>query len=1304
MPAISKSFLEILRKKLSFGSTRSILLNCIPGRLSSRLALNDLDLIKSDLSLEFINKLTSELDFDFKFSIKYDVNKKDDSAEIQQEKEKQNAKKQKLERRLTNIKYDHDDILKEQGVETFGLGFPLLVRRNPNDITKVIVSPIFIWHLDIKQSYDQSRGWQISRKSDRGIMVNESLRAYLKADQHVDLPKLPESMLEDGLLEKHELESFINDLKLKLNINLPDIFNWDIEEIPDKIVADEETIGGSRIIFSGVFGIYKSQKQSLINDIEQILTQETDQSDELISSWENKTTPIEVDPSQHSVLRSLSRNNKIVIQGPPGTGKSQTLTAIIATALSDKKKVLVVCEKRTALEVLYQNIIKKYPYLEKVIALLEDVSSDRNVLVKNVRERETSPDLFNCDKKVLDDLKLSTSFYEKIIAEADHKYGGLRKYVLDNKRWIDLVAVWIKMGVDNDEISELAWLSLQIEFLDTSESIAPVSVQLQDLNRKYNAIKNILSNYDSLFNQDFNFIDSFDINTELKRLLYNLSDAVRALESHIKIYSHLVDEKSNSEIDSILKICDEFNTLFEQLSRNFKNPFTLTFIEKLKLLFSPQKSEISERISILNELTKKLDSFVDQYFNESNNQETIQRADIFITSNRELLKDKIKNRSYSISSLNQQKDYADIFESLNDKFIVFYSQISNILNLPKYDNGTKDIREKLEYWIKIENYIRDTIINEEEIENYYDWKVAINRADSNIQNLIQSFISKSKDNWVYTFDKIFLYRTLIKVSRENEFIKNESHLSDIENTRLSIIPKQEAILRHNIVNWFMQGVNKVETKGLSIKKLYNLRGSSGESKNSLRKIVNYNISAFTDLHPLVLANPITVSTLFPTEANLFDLVIFDEASQLRIEDTFSSLYRGKFVIVSGDSQQMPPSSYFESSRNALDSNEEQDETDSEEKMIEEAEIEMASKESLLEWAIDEGYTQTYLDMHYRSRHPDLIEFSNVAFYNSRLIPMPGKLNSKPIEFLQINGKYENRSNQDEANRIIQILKNEISIEKSVGIATFNLNQRNLILDLIGKARYEDKDFHDKMLAYEANGFFVKNLENIQGDERDIIIISTTFGNKSNGSFTMMFGPIGQKNGHRLLNVIITRAKERVYLLTSIPEARLHEYREFIQKENRVSGKSGLLAYILYCKYVSTGDENSKTELLSDLKNLIQANSIRSQKNIALTESPFEEEVYQMLVSEFGTSNVIPQYQCGGFRIDLVVISPNKSKKIAIECDGAAYHSSELNWHHDIYRQRQLEKEGFVFHRIWSTNWWKNHRSEWKKLVGFINQN
>jgi very-short-patch-repair endonuclease len=240
-----------------------------------------------------------------------------------------------------------------------------------------------------------------------------------------------------------------------------------------------------------------------------------------------------------------------------------------------------------------------------------------------------------------------------------------------------------------------------------------------------------------------------------------------------------------------------------------------------------------------------------------------------------------------------------------------------------------------------------------------------------------------------------------------------------------------------------------------------------------------------------------------------------------------------------------------------------------------------------------------------------------------------------------------------------------------------------------------------MSALDQLGFFVKNLENIQGDERDILMLSTTFGKRGDGKFFMNFGPITQRNGHRLLNVIITRARSKVYVFTSIPADRQTEYRQAVEAEGRVSGKSGLLAYLEYARLVSEGQTQAKLDMLQFIQMQVNKSMFERGKAMGLTESPFEEEVFQYLAEQLGVDRLVPQYRCGGFRIDLVVTLPGQERKIAIECDGAAYHSDELTWHHDIYRQQQLEGQGFVFHRIWSTRWWENRSAEEQQLITFI---
>lgn len=1308
MPKLDKKFLEILKKKLSFGSTRSILINCIPGKLASRMSVSDLDIIKQGLSNEFINKLTTELNFEIKFSIKYDTVKNsllpedDDLAQ-------KNNKKTKLEKRITSIKYDHEDYLKEHGVETFGFGFPILVRRNPNDITKIIASPLFIWPLDIKQTFNAAKEWVIVRNSDTGIKINEALRSYLKSENHIDLPIIPDEMLEDGLMEKKEIEDFIISLEQKLNIKNLNQFNWEnLDIIPDKIDATDEGIGESRILLNGVFGIYKSQKQSLINDLEALIKldeeNENEQNDKL--TWEHKNSTIEVDPSQNSVVRSLSNNDKIVIQGPPGTGKSQTLTAIITTALSNKKKVLVVCEKRTALEVIYTNIVKKYPLLSKSIAIIEDVTTDRNSIVKNVRDRETSTQFEQIRQKD-NNIKTDTEYFERIITDVEQDYKNLRELIHEDKRWIDLVAKWMSYKIKNDDLPRIDKLSRNINIDFTTVSNASVIDIIKKSENFFNKGEPLCAKYDKLFLNDYHIESSSETISILKSLKFELELEFIQMKKLLNEYNDDVSVYAKNLIDKTTVESLNINSLIKELSTIFQDPYNPNFVEKFKLLFNSNKQNIKNSLQELNNLYSNTDTFIETYLDTKIEKSVTNNLhEIIINKKEEALNSirikKLENNAFDFSLSNNE--LKNSLEKCLKNIDLHLSEVNKILNVKSLKIDDYSYSTLNNSMTQLQLSISELLSNEDELINYLDWKNHKRKLSEPLFNLVNLLINLESTNWYNDYEISLIYKILSNSFKSTSYPKDSSQLEIIKNLMSQIATKQEQIIKNNIAEWYDDGINSILDEDFTLKKLYNLKGSAGTTRNSLRKIINFDPDSFTDLHPLILANPTTCSTLFPLQAGFFDLVIFDEASQLRIEETFSSAYRGKSIVVSGDSQQMPPSSYFETSKNLVDDSDSDLLEDDTAQYQETSSIEMATKESLLDWAIDEGFHETYLDMHYRSKHPDLIEFSNTCFYGSRLIPMPETITDLPIEFNQINGVFEKGTNEAEGLEVLNILKNKISLGKSVGVATFNLVQRNLILNLIAKERYENPEFNSKMTALIADGFFVKNLENIQGDERDIIIISTTFGKKKDGKFIMNFGPITQKNGHRLLNVIITRAKEKVFLITSIPEDRQFEFKNFIELENRVSGKSGLLAYLQYCKHVSLNNQTEKEDLLRYIRTKININQNAINSSIGLTESPFEEEVYQYLVPEFGKDNIIPQYKCGGFRIDLVVISPISKNKIAIECDGAAYHSSELSWHHDIYRQKQLESQGFIFHRIWSTDWFKNTDSELLKLYNFIKSN
>ena len=1311
MPQASQRFLEILKNKLSYGSTRSILLNCLPGRTGSRLGINEVDLLKKDFSSSFVDQLCSSPDFDIKIPILLRTPKSTDPPLIKQALEEENLKKSKIERKLVNIKYDHDDILKEHGIETFGFGFPILVRRNPADPTSIIVAPLLIWPLDIRQDFDKSKTWTISRKAEKGIQVNEALRSFLKSEQQVDMPTLPESATDDGIIDKTELETFIHSLKGKLNISNPGMHQWNyLDVIPERVDLEKETQGQSRIIFSGVFGIYKSQKQSLINDLNELIQQMQDQADSgninnsFPMVWGHTSTPIQVDPSQHSVVRSLAQKDSIVIQGPPGTGKSQTLTAIIATALSDRKKVLVVCEKRTALEVIRQNMVRQYPFLERAIALIEDVSSDRNLIVKKARERETQPDRVSMATGMVAAFKKQYRDFEDRIALADNRYKELLEPLHGNLLWMDGVAEWIQMDIDASSLPELEWMVGRMQKMGLPTHEGDTRSTLARLYQLFLLSHEKLDAYDELFCTAIETAELPSIPKKLRSLSFELKMVFDELDPLLKRYGQLCLDHATQQQDTCQQEAQQLADRIRFVSPFLANPYEATWWEKFKLIFNSQKSKILQAAA---EATILCQNIQEQYGKLGKAPLDAALADTWVKTFTEqrgqLIADFMapEYASPSIKTGHLSAQETDKWNNNIRELDEIFHTLMAIFNMAHLSYSGHPLQVQMEKWEALKAFMQEQSNNEAAIQHYLAWREALALASEPVREVVRMFMSRQKEDWSITYRKLELYAMLSKAHQEHRYPEHEHHLHEILALQQELKKKQDIMIHDNIMVWFNDGLMKYEGSQTGFRKLFNLRGANGESRNSLRRIIHQDTEAFTDMHPLILANPGAVSSLFPLQSDLFDLVIFDEASQLRIEDTFSSLLRGKSVIVSGDSQQMPPSSYFESSRRLDYVNAEDEDLADEELLMEELDLEMANRESLLEWAIDEGYSQTYLDMHYRSRHPDLIAFSNTCFYGSRLIPMPGTIKESPIVFKQVDGTYAMRMNEQEADEVIQLLRREIPANKSVGVATFNLVQRNLILDKINKLRYEDAQFHAKMTALDQQGFFVKNLENIQGDERDIIIMSTTFGASKDGAFRMSFGPISQKNGYRLLNVIITRAKERMYVLTSIPQHKQLEYKAQLEQDKRVSGKSGLLAYLIYCCHVSQGNAESKLSLLQEIKSFLEAGN---QAMINLQEkSSFEEGVAKWLGSIFGSESVQTKYACGGFVIDLAFTHPQTGVKLALVTDGAAYHSNELFWHNDAYRQEQLEKEGYRYIRLWTAAWWRNREAEQQKLLEILSR-
>jgi hypothetical protein len=494
----------------------------------------------------------------------------------------------------------------------------------------------------------------------------------------------------------------------------------------------------------------------------------------------------------------------------------------------------------------------------------------------------------------------------------------------------------------------------------------------------------------------------------------------------------------------------------------------------------------------------------------------------------------------------------------------------------------------------------------------------------------------------------------------------------------------------------------------------------GPHAKRLRQAIELSLGrGLLKLRPCWLVDPGTAAQIFPLRAGLFDLVIFDEASQCPIECAVPAIFRGKALIVSGDAKQLPPTSFF-STRLQPAQAEEEDVEDpepsdqvvpSEDRQFRQINTEfLTTVEDLLEASIG-NLAEERLLVHYRSDHPRLIEFSNRAFYGGLLEAPPARMRSSngqpPIQYHHVDGVYANRMNRDEARKVVELLKAAWRAEgesPTIGVVTFNREQRDLIEDSLERECHIDEAFaarYQQELARKDDnqdvGFFVKNLENVQGDERDVMIFSTTFGRNADGQFFRQFGPVGAERGERRLNVAVTRAKHQIIIVGSMP---IEEIAEALggagQPGANLTPRCYLQLYLAYARAVSVKDEAEVKRILDRLSHAGGGGQAQ-----AGPESPFEEDVLRE-VQELGY-----QAHCqvgeSGFRIDLAVLhpEPNQGYLLGIECDGASYHSDRAAHLRDVWRETILRSRGWTLHRIWSTEWWYHRRQEQDRLLDAI---
>jgi len=637
---------------------------------------------------------------------------------------------------------------------------------------------------------------------------------------------------------------------------------------------------------------------------------------------------------------------------------------------------------------------------------------------------------------------------------------------------------------------------------------------------------------------------------------------------------------------------------------------------------------------------------------------------------------------------------SSVCDSNNETFVQFENNLSD---LRIWQNKTKPLLDKFAslfdsnrketfYSMSLQLlYEQLTNCNFASLEYFIDY----HKAEKKLTELgIDAYLSKAKEinlnaeEIVPVFKKCFYRSWLDAVVQQYVAVSEFRRLRQEERIELfkSLDKLHMEISKAMLMSKLISRLPNFDALGSSNGERALLRREMAKQRKfmPIRKLIAALPNLLPVLKPCVMMSPLSISTYLGDSTFEFDTIIFDEASQVRTEEAVGAIFRGKQTIIAGDSKQLPPTDFFNSSvsnSNEFEENEEgeMDDTGAFESLLDEATLFPTQK---LLW-------------HYRSRHEHLIAFSNAKIYNGDLVTFPSvaeKLDGMGVEYIHVNGgTYERggkNGNKVEAAKVAELVFEHFQKypNRSLGIIAFGEIQQSAIQDAIIEKRKAEPVFESFFKEDKEESLFIKNLETVQGDERDTIIFSIGYAPDPSGKFIMNFGPLSRNGGERRLNVAVTRARYNLKLVGSILPTDIDS--------ERTSGEGPKLLR-LYIDFALNGINAIRGEI--------------SNSNSLWFDSPFENSVYNFL-TERGF-DVATQVGCSGYRIDMAVRHPKYNGRFAIgiECDGAMYHSARTARERDRLRQAVLENMGWKIYRVWSTDWIKDSNTEGERLLATINQ-
>ncbi len=1044
-----------------------------------------------------------------------------------------------------------------------------------------------------------------------------------------------------------------------------------------------------------------------------------------IDQKEQPYLAVNVDESQLRAVNMAANDVSFVLHGPPGAGKSQTITAMISNALTRGKTVLFVAEKPAALNVvknrldaigigdfcieIHSNKIKKSRVLEQFKQVREKfrvlaMSTNYDEKIGEICERRESLNEYGIAlhkkrnfglsvREMIDEYEMVPAFTERIKPSKELIKSITVKDFEKNTALLDrLVAAGKVLGHPHNHmflsIGQTVYSkSLKVEL---SDAVSEFDSSIKNLISKAGELASVLgestpvskTEWDCLFGVADAIIRSEEIPEWLLR-----KDAVAEAVSFMNTYISKRDMFKSAQQAFYARYKDDVLSIDLSI-------FVTKYAEAERKIFGKSKAieAVSNELGSYTHFQINKDMITTMSAEISSYKESKREYESFMQSVPAHLKDVItENLTIDEVAVKQQEweNILSVVENYSAQITMIRNAnsskdalaISNdLLNDKKVFEERVDVIESL-LLMKLPEDAGDWIGKKkekaQEIEQNYsklrDWinfqEVKTECISNNLEDICELYLSGLEHEKVVSVYKKSVLEAIIwdVISDEpvfdkftgntfNESIREYRKLEDdlLELTKKEIIYK----LSHNIPTGHESSKIATELKFLT-KAI-----TSGGRGLSIRGIFDKAPNVTRMLCPCFLMSPLSVAQFISPDSELFDIVMFDEASQIRTCEAVGSLSRGKNAVIVGDPKQMPPTSFFMGDT------------------FDEDNVEIEDLDSILDDCLTLGMPETHLRWHYRSRHESLIAFSNQKYYDNSMLTFPSVNDrERRVKLCTVNGVFKSgkdRTNEKEAQAIIsEVLRrfNEENLRKySIGIVTFNETQRKLIESLL-EIEYQKNPELDSWANREEEPLIVRNLENVQGDERDIILFSVTYGLDEERYKPSNFGPLNQEGGWRRLNVAISRAKYEIILFSSLTHGMI---------TNTTSrGVEGLRDFLKFAELGYISDSSTENDfrakgILKSICEVLDKNGYSYQCNVGHSK----------------------------FKLDIAVVNPFDENEylLGIMLDGDTYKASLNNTKdREISQIEILKGLGWKIHRIWTMDWWDNKDQEVCSLLDVLDK-